>query len=758
MHLGLDENDMGAFLDRPGIQHDVRPQRWLHQFDGQVDRAGGAPGKLLGAGESQADVEHAGDDRAVYRGRTETAAMPRLNLVQPDGDELRIGQIHRKAEMHGGRQTIEGLLPLNSFRRRPRHGQGSLTVRCKEVRIGHGRLPVRAAATIPALHGLGICFQSRRMRGPASHPVKNLHYSLIPSDPRAHCYTVTCTVDTPNPSGQVFSLPAWTPGSYLIRDHARHVTGFRAECRGTPVTVRKLDKSSWQCAPCAGPLLVCYELYARDDSVRAAWLDATRGYFNGAAVFLRIHGHEHLPLTLELAPPCGLSGKPWRVATTLRRQTASEWAFGEYAAADYAELIDHPVEMGDFDVIEFEAANVPHRMVLSGRHHADTARLAADLHRLCTEQLHLFELPAPMERYLFLTRVVKKGYGGLEHRNASALICSRDDLPVAGDAALSRGYRSFLGLCSHEYFHLWNIKRIRPQALAGADLGREAYTEDLWAYEGVTSYYDELALIRAGLLDVSGYCELLAEAATRLWRTPGRRRQSLAEASFDAWIKFYRPDENTPNTAVSYYNKGALVALSLDLKLRLESEGRCDLDQIMRALWRRYGITGTPAPERALEAIAQEVSGLDLRNFFERMIRGTDDPPLAELLPLFGVETQLRHAPGHCGVELGLRLQEGAALPQVLHVFDGMPARNAGLAPGDVLVAIDGLRVEGQELDRVLSDYAAGDRVRVHAFRGDELMAFEVTLAPRAAELWQLRPLGDADDAALARRKAWLRQ
>lgn len=591
--------------------------------------------------------------------------------------------------------------------------------------------------------------------------MNSLHYSITPSQPHAHLFTVCCTVLEPDPAGQVFSLPAWTPGSYLIRDFARHIAGFAAETGSQTVGVQKIDKSSWRCAPCAGPLTVSYEVYAWDDSVRAAWLDATRGFFNGSAVFVRAHGQEHVPILLHVASPQGIDATSWRVATTLRRQGAPAWGFGRYAAEDYADLIDHPVEFGNFDLIEFEAGGVPHQMALSGYHRVDTGRLATDLAKVCTEQIELFGAPAPMPRYLFMTRVVKKGYGGLEHRDSSALICARDDLPLAGEAKLSRNYRSFLGLCSHEYFHLWNVKRIQPQAFAESDLSREAYTEDLWAYEGVTSYYDELTLIRAALVDLNGYCELIAEAATRLWRTPGRAKQSLAASSFDAWTKFYRPDENTPNAVVSYYNKGALVALCLDLKLRLESEGRCDLDQVMRMLWQRYGRTETPVPERALEAISQELSGLDLDGFYDCLIRGTDDPPLVELLPAFGIEAQLCQAPTNGereGVSLGLRLVPGVSQAQVQNVLEGTPAQAVGLSAGDVLIALDGLRIDGQEFDRILSTYAPGDRIRLHVFRRDELMEFTVVLAPRAADTWLLRPKADADAAALARRRAWLRQ
>lgn len=586
-----------------------------------------------------------------------------------------------------------------------------------------------------------------------------LQYTITPSQPRAHLYTVSCTVPAPNPDGQCFVLPAWTPGSYLIRDFARHVTRFSAVSGGQSIQVHKLDKHSWRCEPCPGPLTVTYDVYARDDSVRAAWLDTTRGFFNGSVVFMRAEDQAELPIQLHIQPPLDLAEHGWRVATTLASAGAAPWGFGLYAAGSYDELIDHPVEMGNFDLVEYQSCGVPHHMALTGRHRTDTARLQSDLSRLCAEQLSLFGAPAPIERYLFLTRVVRKGYGGLEHRDSSALICARDDLPLAGEARVTRGYRSFLGLCSHEYFHLWNVKRIRPQAFAESSLTEEAYTEDLWAYEGVTSYYDELCLMRAGLIDLAAYCELLAEAATRLWRTPGRSQQSLASASFDAWIKFYRPDENTPNALVSYYNKGALVALCLDLRLRLETQGRCDLDQVMRALWHEYGQTDRPVPERTLETLAQSLSGVDLRDFFERLVRGTEDPPLADLLPCFGLEARLCMAPTtgeRAHVATGLRMASASA--QVQHVLTGSPAQIAGMAAGDTLVALDGLRVEAQDLDRVLATYAPGDKLRVHAFRRDELMEFELELAPRAADTWLLRPMAEADSDALARRKAWLRQ
>ncbi|MCI0355691.1 MAG: hypothetical protein L0099_11725, partial [Acidobacteria bacterium] len=365
----------------------------------------------------------------------------------------------------------------------------------------------------------------------------------------------------------------------------------------------------------------------------------------------------------------------------------SAQGFGHYHAGGYLELIDHPGLMGELTHIPFEASGIPHQIVLCGRQQADAARLAQDLSRICAEHIALFGAPLPIQRYLFLTRVLHKGYGGLEHGESSSLICDRDDLPRPGQPELSSGYRSFLGLASHEYFHLWNVKRLRPPAFATADLVQEAYTRDLWAYEGVTSYYDDLALARAGVIAVPEYLDLLAQAATRLWRTPGRGRQTLAEASFDTWIKFYRPDENSPNSQISYYNKGALVALCLDLKLRLLTDSQRSLDDVMRALWQRYGASGRPVPEAELERIAAESAASDLSEFFDAMLRGTSDPPLAELLPQFGIECRLRTAQSEADtggrvaeaklmvpVEMGLRFSSERGRMVITHVLTGGPA------------------------------------------------------------------------------------
>lgn len=584
-----------------------------------------------------------------------------------------------------------------------------------------------------------------------------IDYRLEPSEPRAHRFTVTCTVPRPDPEGQAFSLPAWIPGSYVIRDFARSLQGVHAESGGSPVAVSRRGKQTWVCAPCSGPLTVRYQVHALDTSVRAAYLDHRRGFFNGTSVFLRPHGHEAAACRVRIAPPVDVPGT-WRIATTLPAVDTDAAGFGMYAAPDYAELIDHPVAMGAaVEHVEFDLDGVPHAFVLLGEAACNRERLAADLAAVCRAQAAVFgELP--MSRYLFLAQLGGSGYGGLEHRDCSVLSVPRDALPAGDDDRRGDAYLNLLGLCSHEYFHLWNVKRIRPQAVADSDLAAEAHFEDLWAYEGVTSYYDDLALVRAGLLSPTAYLERLARSATRLERTPGRRRQSMAESSFDAWTKFYRPDANTPNAVVSYYGKGALVSLCLDLRLRAASGGEISLDTVMGEAWRRHGRTGSPVPEHGLEALAAEISGLDLSDFFARHVHGVEDPPLAEMLTAFGVQAERRASSDPADATqaaLGLRLA-GGEIPRVLHVLDGGPAQAAGLCPEDRLVALAGLTVTAENLPARLRPYPAGVTLPLYLLRGEEMLGVDLTVPAPSEDTWRFKFVSDAGPEALARRHAWL--
>jgi len=594
-----------------------------------------------------------------------------------------------------------------------------------------------------------------------------IHYRIIPLDPRAHLFEVRCTVEDPDPAGQRFRLPAWIPGSYLIREFARQFIDVRAESNGEPVAIGKEAKDVWRAEPAGTPLTVIASVYAFDLSVRAAYLDTFRAYFNGPSVFLCPEGHEEAPCTLDVVAPAGDDYAHWRVATTLDPDGALPLGFGRYRAASYDALIDHPVEMSDFALAAFAAGGVHHEIAISGRQSADLERLAADFSRVCQWHIDLFggaaRSHAPFDRYLFQVTVVGEGYGGLEHRSSTSLICRRDELPATGQPEITDDYLHFLGLASHEYFHAWNVKRIRPVMFTPYDLSRENYTRQLWAFEGITSYYDDLALVRSGVIDPARYLELLGRAITSVLRVPGRRRQSIAESSFDAWIKFYRPDENSPNAVISYYWKGALVALALDLSLR--KMGRGSLDDVMRALWARHGQTGIGVAEDGMKRIVDEIAGTDMHDFFQRYVDGTEDPPLAMLLDAFGIDSHVRAASG--ANDRGGKAAAGP-LPacwlgakfgsdlRLLNVYTGGPAERAGLAPHDVLVAIDDIRASTDSINASLMRCAPGQVISIHAFRRDELLRVHAELASAPLDTCYLSARTDATEAARALRNGWL--
>jgi predicted metalloprotease with PDZ domain len=589
-------------------------------------------------------------------------------------------------------------------------------------------------------------------------------YRISPSDPHAHLFSVAMTIAQPAPEGQRLALPAWIPGSYMIREFARHVVALAARDARGPLRVDKLDKHTWRVAPASGPIVVEYTVYAWDLSVRAAHLDATHGFLNATSVCLRAIGQESRPCTVDLEPPPASVARSWKVATTLPEAGAKRGGFGRYRAADYDALADHPIEMGTFELARFEAGGAEHEIAVTGRTDVDLDRLVRDLAPVCAAQSALFEprtKRAPFDRYLFLTTAVGDGYGGLEHRDSTALLCGRNDLPWRGMAAAGDGYRTFLGLASHEYFHAWHVKRIKPAAFVPHDFDREAYTRLLWIFEGFTSYYDDLMLVRAGAISRADYLKALARTISMVQRAPGRMVQSVADSSFDAWIKYYRQDENSPNAIVSYYAKGALVALAIDLAVRARTQGRASLDDAMRLMWQRYGRDfyapgGGPGasqsglPEDGFPALLREATGVALGAQLARWVDGTDELPLARLFAPLGIT--LTFAPADAAPSLGVRTTTKGSELAIATAYSGGAAQRAGLSAGDLLVAVDGLRVDEKSLKSLLSRRRAGDTVEVHAFRRDELLRVEATLdAPPRTEA-TLRT-GTAENAL---RRGWL--
>jgi predicted metalloprotease with PDZ domain len=562
----------------------------------------------------------------------------------------------------------------------------------------------------------------------------SLHYRVEIADIHAHLFRVTLHIDQPAAQQRV-SLPVWIPGSYLVREFAKNLQRLAARQGGRPVAVQQLDKCNWQveCVP-SQPLVLTYEVYAFDNSVRTAWLDIHRGFFNGTSLCLKVHEQENSVHAVEIVASRPVAN--WEVATGLAPHKVGKRGFGVYLAADYDELADCPVEMGTFWSREFKAGGVPHRIVVAGASESfDGERLAADVHRICETEIRFWHdrKRPPHRNYLFMLNAVDDGYGGLEHRNSTALIASRRDLPKRGEARMSDGYVTLLGLISHEYFHTWNVKHLRPAEFTHYDYARENYTQLLWFFEGFTSYYDDLLLRRGGLIDDATYLKLLNKTINQVLQTPGRDVQAVAQASFDAWVKYYRQDENTANATVSYYTKGALVALCFDLTLR--AEGRTDLDQVMRALWQRC--KAGPMTEADFAAVLKDLGGRAFSRELAAWVHGTKDLPLQELLQAQGVA--VLEEPAQLQQRLGLRVGETGGAVQIKTVLRGGAGELAGLAANDewlgVEVAGNGWRLA--KLDDLL--LYAGDHKKVTALvaRDRRLLRLELNL-PAAVTTWRL--------------------
>jgi predicted metalloprotease with PDZ domain len=569
------------------------------------------------------------------------------------------------------------------------------------------------------------------------------HYRVEAADPAAHLFQVTLTVPQPQ-AGQRVSLPAWIPGSYLVREFSRNLQKLAARQDGRPLAVQQLDKATWQidCVP-SSPLVLTYDVYAFDNSVRTAWLDSQRGFFNGTSLCLKVHGQAQEPHELELVAPRAYPH--WEAATGLEPLKTGKRGFGTYVATNYDELVDCPVELGPFQSVEFRACGVPHRIVVTGAAESfDADRLVADTQKICEALIRFWHdrRKPPFKNYLFLLNTVDDGYGGLEHRNSTALIAGRRDLPRVGETRTNEGYVTLLGLISHEYFHTWNVKRLRPAEFAYYDYTGENYTQLLWFFEGFTSYYDDLLLRRAGLIDDATYLKLLTKTCNQVLQTPGREVQSVAQASFDAWVKYYRQDENTANATVSYYTKGALVALCFDLTLR--QEGHSNLDEVMRALWLRC--KAGPMAEADFAAVLKELGGRAYTRELAAWVHGTRELPLRELLEQHGV--QVMDEPAQLQQRLGVRVTENQAVV-LKNVLRGGAAEQAGFAANDEWI---GVEVAGNawrlgKLDDLLLYAGSHRKVTALVARDRRLLRLELTI-PAAVTTWRLA-LRDASRAQL---------
>jgi len=541
-------------------------------------------------------------------------------------------------------------------------------------------------------------------------------------------------------------LPAWSPGSYLIRDYARFVRDLVVTGDdGAPRRVAKRDKATWEVdAAGARELHVRYAVYGHDLSVRTNHIDADHAFVHGPATFLHPAHLRAAPVELELAIPHG-----WTLTTAMAWDPSPPYRL---TAADIDELYDHPIHAGPTRTLAV-AATVPVRLAIWGARAPggtfDEARLAADLGAIVDDHVARFGA-APFPHYTFLVMLAHDAYGGLEHRASSV------NLYHPQFAASRKHYEGLLELLSHELFHAWNGKRIAPPALLRPDYAREAYTSSLWLMEGLTSHYDRYALRTSSRITARSFLDKVLDDWARLMATPGRRRHSLEAASFDAWIKLYRPDESNLNTTVSYYLKGGLTMLALDLQIRRRTEGARSLDDVLRLLWQRHGAPGTPHPEQ-LQPVFEDATGLSLADVFDRQIRGTADPELADELRHVGLELRATVDPaqladGGSPVWLGATVHGG----RVAAVHDDSPAQAAGLSPGDEIIALDGFRVTSEsELRSLTGALGPGDRVELAVFRRARLVRLPVALGPAPPTRYEIAGIADPG-AAAARYHVWM--
>ncbi len=587
-----------------------------------------------------------------------------------------------------------------------------------------------------------------------------LHYQLTDFDPAAREYVLQLTVPQPDPQGQVLVMAAWTPGSYMVRDHARHITQIEAsDGTGAPVALTWVDKQTWRAALCAGALHVRWRVHAHELSVRTAHLDTLWGFADAAALWLYPRGLEYLPCVVELASSSSPWARGWRALSMLEPVKVNTAGYGQYRAANVEALLDAPLAVGNVQQRAFCVRGVEHSFAWLGAVTFDETRLLHDLARACEAAAALFaEQALPFERYQFLALITADGYGGLEHAQGTALLCRLEHFPCVHDGERSAAYREFLGLCAHEYLHAWLVKRIRPAALmanaAGAlPLSAEAYTRLLWLFEGFTSYYDDLLLLRAGLISLEQYLAALASTISRVQRAPGRERLTLEYASLTAWTRLYKADENTPNASISYYTKGALFAWVLDMALRERSQDQVTLDDVMRALWRDFARQGVGVPER-LDAWLVQTTGVDVADVLEAGLRGCAELPLQRAAAALGL--QLEFVPASELPSLGAELRAGErGEARVGTVYRGQAAERAGLAPRDELVAVNDMRIKHAQMDPLLRRHVPGDTLVLHVFRRDALLRLELTLDAPPATTARLVPQADACSASLARRARW---
>lgn len=608
-------------------------------------------------------------------------------------------------------------------------------------------------AVLSALLLLLVAFAASAQRAnqsaQATTAAPEITYTVSMPKPYTHLLDVELRLRGALPAQTDLIMPVWTPGSYLVREFERHVQDFDAkDASGRALRWAKTNKNTWRVETAsAREIVITYSVYANELTVRTNQLTDQHAFWNNAALLMYPDGQLKAPSTLRVVP----FGN-WKVATALPAVAGGR--ANTFRAENFDILYDSPVEVGNFKTLSFEVKGVPHRIIIDGEGNYDAERMRRDFQKIVEASINLMGGEIPYRDYTFFLHAPSTGGGGLEHLNSTALIFPR--FRFRPDSS----YRSFLSLVSHEFFHLWNVKRIRPDVLGPFDYTQENYTKLLWVAEGITSYYEAIILLRAGLLSPQDYLSDLASAIRDLQNTPGRFEQSLEESSFDAWIKYYRPDENSVNSQVSYYDKGAIVGTMLDLEIRRASKDARSLDDVMRALNEEFYKRDRNYTPEDFQRLAERAAGRSLDNFFSRYVRGREEIDFNAILNHVGLYLDTSGTPtGRPAPErpyFGATLFMDGNRLMVRNVRAGTPAYDQGITAGDEIVALDGMRVNLESFDARVAEKKPGDRVTITLFRSDDLRTFEIRLGGRVVAPYRLLPVPNPTTEQRQSYQKWL--
>lgn len=570
----------------------------------------------------------------------------------------------------------------------------------------------------------------------------NLTYTLAMPEPHTHYFEVTMDLSGITKDSLDIKMPVWAPGSYMVREYSKNVEGFQASNKkGDKLPFKKVSKQIWRVYNTKNQEInLFYKVYAFELTVRTSFLDADHAYINGTSVFMYVDDHINHPCKLIIKP-----FKDWKeISTSLDMDKSGKWS---RVASDYDILVDSPIEIGNHKIIDFEAEGIKHSLAIFGNGNYDPEKLVMDIKKIISEATKVVG-ENPSKNYVFIIHNLQSGGGGLEHLNSTTLHTTRWNYESES------GYQGFLGLVAHEYFHLWNIKRIRPINLGPFNYEEENYTNLLWFSEGFTSYYDDMIVQRTGLMDQKKYLDIVGTTISGVENMPGSKVQSLAESSFDAWIKYYRPNENSSNSTISYYNKGPVIAVILDLLIMNNSKGEKSIDDVMKYLYQEYykkskrGFT-----DKELIQAFEKFAGESLQSFFSKYVWAVEPVPYDDYLKFAGLKINRNQDANQ--VFLGAAYSSSGGRTIINSVEKESPAYQSGLNVNDEILSMDQWRVD--DLGALLKLKKPGDQVKFLISRAGVIREIPVKLDKSPHSKWRIEKIQNPTQEQEKVYKKWLR-